>query len=562
MIKIVQRLEFENVFPDEEQKDVLEYLGNISKFTLLNIIGFSNTKPQPNFDTFFSNPDVSWDIIQRVTKYGRENRIPEPPEVISREASLRLAEHILANKESLLNGNTNDDRDADEINIFKAFLVINKEVNEKQNFGDSEATIDKMADMSITMAFSSADIGVYSNSDIEFGKLLYATIVKFEYILEFINSNVEYNYLEAALLESFEESDITGLNEQVKLLLGTILKLKFDNKYKLFIEKPEHKRFLTALASDEIEESTDFTNLKNHPIYRIDNDTFSIIDYFFVVDKFFKSVKFILKNAYNTHHNLSERSGAFFSFYNMKFSEEFLMKNVLDEIFHWKHMIKRQIAETTDNEPDYYVRHNKRIYLFENKDVLVAGGIKSSSDIDEIRNLLKKKFLHDGNRAVGIGQLVKSIEQIVNNQFPFDEYVNNKNNLTIYPVLLVSDRIFEIMGMNHILNQWYLELVKEKLGDNYNPSLIRDLTFIDIDTLIYWLPHLKLKDRNFKNIIDVHHKAMKKVINVNNPNRREGIIQANKAFYKRLSPISNRFNEYKFPINLLIDKFKDVLPEG
>ena len=53
MIKIVQRLEFDNVFPDEEQKNILEYLGNVSKYTLINIIGFSNTKPQPNFDTFF-----------------------------------------------------------------------------------------------------------------------------------------------------------------------------------------------------------------------------------------------------------------------------------------------------------------------------------------------------------------------------------------------------------------------------------------------------------------------------------------------------------------------------
>ena len=419
-----------------------------------------------------------------------------------------------------------------------------------------------MADMSITMAFSSADIGVYSNNDIEFGKLLYATIVKFEYLLEFIDLNLEYKYLETALIENFEENNIVGLNEQVKLLLGTILKLKFDNNYKLVIEKPEHERFLNTLASSEIEESTDFTNLKNYPIYKIDGNTFSIIDYFFVVDKFFKSVKFILKNTYNVQHNLSQRSGAFFSFFNKEFSEEFLMKKVLDEIFHWKYMVKRQIAETTDNEPDYYVRHNNRIYLFENKDILVAGGIKSSSDIDEVRKLLKKKFLHDGNRAVGIGQLVKSIEQIVNNKFPFDDYANNKQNLTIYPILLVSDRIFEIMGMNYILNQWYLALVKEKLGKQYNPSLIRDLTFIDMDTLIYWLPHLKNKDRNIKDIIDLHHKAMKKVANINNPNLKEGIKQANKSFYNRLSPISNRFNKYKFPFNLLVDKFKDVLPEG
>lgn len=558
---MVQRLEFENVFPDEKEKNILEYLKLVSKFSLLNIIGFSNTTPQLNFDNFFTNQDVQWDIIQRVTKYGRENQLPEPPEVVSREASLRLCEFILGNRKVLLDDNTNENKDADELNLFKAFIIINKEVNEKQNFGDSTENIDRMADMLITMAFSSADTGIYSDTNLEFGKLLYATIIKFESILEFVNSSNDYKYLEKGLLSSFNEKNIANLNEQVKLLLGTVLRLKFDNSYKLVVEEKSHSRFLNTLITTEIEESEDFTNLKKYPVYKIDEKTFSIIDYFFVIDKFFKSIRFILKDTFNTHNKLPPNDGSFFSFYNTKYSEEFLMKKVLDEVFHWKYMVKRQEAETQDNEPDYYARHNKRIYVFENKDVLVASGIKSSSDIDEIKKLLKKKFLHDGKRAVGIGQLVKSIEQIVENQFPFDIYVNTKGNFTIYPILLVSDRIFEIMGMNYTLNQWYLELVKEKLGEKYNSSLIRDLTFIDMDTLIFWLPHLKKKDTNFKKIMDIHHKEMKKVNKINNPNINEGRNQANKLFYNKLSPISNRLKEYKFPHNLLVDKFREILPE-
>ena len=62
----------------------------------------------------------------------RENNIDEKPSLVSREGSLRLAEIILSNRKELIEKNKNDDRDADEINIFKAFLVINKEVNSKQ----------------------------------------------------------------------------------------------------------------------------------------------------------------------------------------------------------------------------------------------------------------------------------------------------------------------------------------------------------------------------------------------------------------------------------------------
>src|SRR5690606_5618280 len=182
IIRTVQRLEFENVFPEENQKDIIEYLKRVSAPTLLEIIGFNNIVPAPNFDTFFTNQDVQWNIIERVKKYGRENKLPEPPEVVSREASLRLAEIILSNRKELLDENENNDKDADEINIFKAFLIINKEVNVKQNFGSAQENIDKMADMCITMSFSSADIGLYLNTDWEFAKLLYTTIVKFEYL--------------------------------------------------------------------------------------------------------------------------------------------------------------------------------------------------------------------------------------------------------------------------------------------------------------------------------------------------------------------------------------------
>ena len=71
--------------------------------------------------------------------------------------------------------------------------MINKEVNKKQNFGDAQDNVDRMAEMLITMSFSSADIGIYSDTNLEFGKLLFSTLVKFEYLIDFLTSNNEYN---------------------------------------------------------------------------------------------------------------------------------------------------------------------------------------------------------------------------------------------------------------------------------------------------------------------------------------------------------------------------------
>jgi hypothetical protein len=48
---------------------------------------------------------------------------------------------------------------------------------------------------------------------------------------------------------------------------------------------------------------------------------------------------------------------------------------------------------------------------------------------------------------------------------------------------------------------------------------------------------------------------------INNPDLEEGMRQAGKGMFKQLSPICFRLDECQFPINLLVAKFRDVLPK-
>jgi hypothetical protein len=252
MINTLLRLEFEHVFPDENEKDVLHYLKQISSFTLLNIIGFSNTNPQPNFDNFASNLQVRNDIIERVIKYSKENNISEKPMLVSREASLRLAEIILSNRNELIVENQKDDRDADEINLLKSFLVINKQVNSKQNLTASEDNFEKLVDMSIAMTFSTSDIGIFDNNDFEFNKLIYATIIRFELLIEFLQSQDEYSYLEKDLYLYFAQENSKEVSKQMKYLFGKLLELKVKNGFKFQVDDKDSLSFLNSIASNEI----------------------------------------------------------------------------------------------------------------------------------------------------------------------------------------------------------------------------------------------------------------------------------------------------------------------
>jgi len=246
-----------------------------------------------------------------------------------------LSEIILANRDKLLENNENNNMDEEELNLFKAYLLINLQANKKQNLGNAQDNIDRMAEMLIAMSFSSADTGLFEDNDLEFAKLLYATIAKFELLLDFVTKDGN-QYLSEALAKEFGQKNPEHLNYQVKLLVATLLRIKHQNSYILTPERDDHINFLNTLANAKIEVSDDFTNLKIFPIYKINETQFSLVDYFYLLDKFFKSVRFILKDAFIDYHGLDPKDTSFFSFYNTEFSEEMVMKKILDQIFHWK----------------------------------------------------------------------------------------------------------------------------------------------------------------------------------------------------------------------------------
>ena len=561
MVKNILRLQFENVFPDEEPKELLEYLKEMSSFMLLNTIGFSTTEHGNNFDTIFSNPDIRTDVIDRVIKYSKENDIKDKPELFSKEGTLRLSEIILSKKTTLLENNNNDDRDVDELSFLKALLIMNKDVNYKEKYMSSDDEFERLVDFGITITFSHSDLGIYNNEDFEYRKLMYCTLERMDYLLKFLQSKNEYKFLLDGLTNYFNVENVQKLRVQTKYLFAKMLELKMNNAYRWKVEEPESKLFLNSLVSTEDDEIVpDFTIIRNNPLYVIEEDVYSIVNPFMVMDKFSKSLKFVLKNIYNDHHGITNpKDGRFLQFYTKDYTEEFLVKNILDQIFDKPYFIKRNSDSTIQNEPDYYVRHNKRIYLFEVKDIMVRGDIKISGNIDKINDTLKKKFLHDGNRDVGVGQLVNHIVKIIEQNFDFDEFVNENKNFKIYPILLVSDRIFEVLGINYRLNNWFIELVKERLGDKYNSSLIRNLTFIDIDTLIYWLPFFKLRDNNFRDVLDDHSRKMNTNRRTFHPNPVKAKEIASRNLSIRLSPISNRNIGQEPPIKLLIEKFREIV---
>jgi hypothetical protein len=558
-MKYIQRLEFKNVFPEKKQEDLFFYLDKVSIETLLKTIGFCNTNPDTNFDNFFTNPKLQYDVNIRVEEYLKKKNIKKDStyglEVISKYGSLKLAELILSKKRNLKDKITSIDDD--ELNLFKVFLIINSQLNSSQKLDNLDNNnFEKLVDLSLVFKFPESDLALFEDDNLEFCKLIYSTIYKVEELFKFLNSNLEFNELKTELIKSFNTNNEEDFFFQMKYLFGQLIRIKQSKNYIFEITDTKSLDFIKSMSSENIELDEDFTNLKINPIYFLDKNSFSVVNYFFVVDKFYRGAKFKLKKIYEDIEPLREKYGDFFGFFNKKFSEDFLMKNLLDDIFEKKYYVKKPLREKELNgEPDYYIRHNNNVFLFENKDVSISKFKKSSANIEEINSVLHSKFVHDGKKSVGIGQLINSIQEIKEKKFRFDDYVNTKNSLQIYPILIIQDRIFQSPGVNYRLNKWYHKQAEKQLLEKYNPSYIKGLTVIDLDTLIFWAPHLKQKGKCFKEIINDHLQRMQTYKKVETNDSQIFTHRINKNLTEQISAISTR----EVPFTMLSKEFIDKL---
>ena len=505
---LIYRLQFSDVFPEEEKKDLIDYLKNISKSTLEETISFLNKDDLPNYDNFFSNKDVHREIISKVQECRQNKYRQGNPVVFSTEANLYIVETIIANKKQLLDGNTlardtDIDTDRDELNIFKSILWVNEFFNEKEKniILPYESNMSQIAQAFITLKFSTADLGLYDDINRELGNLLYVSFYKLKKLIKFLRKeNKEYLN---KIYEYFNVADEKELLTRVAELYVNVAKIVGKNRF-FEVKDNEQQNFLDSLIAKEIKIEDDFVNIRNYPVYKKTDGTYIVLNPFFIMDKFTISLKFFLVKFFGNNIR-----GDFSNFYNKDFSEKFLMKKLFDSIFDYKYFVKKKTLgeEEAKDEPDYYFRYNNKIFIFEYKDILINKNVKVSRDIEIILSELKKKLLQNKTSDKGIGQLVKHINNIDNNEFPFDDGIKTNKSLKIYPILVLSDRKLEILGINYQFNQWFRD---ELDGLSHKNIKIQDLVVMSLDSFIVFEDKFKKDKKNFIKMLDEHIIKMKK----------------------------------------------------
>lgn len=256
--------------------------------------------------------------------------------------------------------------------------------------------------------------------------------------------------------------------------------------------------------------NVDYRVFRSRPLIKIDDNKYIIYCFPILVERLYNSLFFDLKDSFKDA----------FNFYNKDFVEKVLFQpqvlqclneKITSKIYPSREMILcgDKIKEE-DNQPDFYLRENDNLILFECKAIRINGELKDKSDIDELLSILKNKLYCskeniDKSRGkkkkaeqVGVTQLVQQMKIIDIDSFKWDN--NIPDEVAYYPVIVLEDPRFVVPGLSYIINSWYQSLIEQELPE----QMCHPIVVMSIDMLMLYSHIFKVE--GFHNVFDKYFK--------------------------------------------------------
>lgn len=529
-MQLARFIEFEQAF-DEPKSHWQSYLSGIDNDTLLlaatHFLGrheLASNDYYSDMEQIFGphNANASEKIFRRLAQL--ERQLNSKLKLVHPKSALRLFEYGFQRTDE---PRTQSEPEV-ELSFFKAFAAQNDEYGAEQNTSVDEAIeqgVSKIAMLSLAGAHSDFDL-----VNVNTPRVLLMQLLKSVRLFQFLESDATYYPLLTAFLQQYQ---CPVWQDYMRRLAGLVKAIVYAEKPgRTEIHVPHDEEFEETCAfldnfsvqAGEPLDKHDFLSLRSRPIYKQSEGIYGIIFPVFVAEILHKAL-FFQFNELVRHTKPKLLKGVDWrGAYCQTFSEDYLLGKLLDAIFEKRGLawsgqrIKAGgwLAGRGDAEPDYYFRSGKRVLLFESKDVNIKKEAKAGQDFAGFLRELRKKFYHgvdeDGSykegHDVGVLQLIHNIKRLLSpaKELRFDQ-AYKVESLIIYPVLVVHDRLYNMPGLNELVNSWFQQELA-KLGPQAVQQ-VRPLVVIDIDTLLAYQDHFASKKLVLWDVMEAYYRSIK-----------------------------------------------------
>jgi len=413
--------------------------------------------------------------------------------IINKISTLRTIEILLEKRNKIDKARHNPE------SLFKLYLFVNDEIAVRQDiffnkyFKENKAISDEIR-LHLYLGLNQYLI----NTDLV-NKKLWVETLKFVQFEKWIKTQPT---LESILIGYLEKFNVKTLYELFTLIfsIGQVA----INHHKFTIdERASGVAFFDYISKHNIDSSdwNELSELMKNPLYRMDNGEYLIIDFYFVLNKFFTGMYHDLLNYSNTENS------KFHQLYSSDFIEKYLLNNAFNSVFGKNYIqfnedkIKSFNVKNINNLalPDFYIRNGNKVFIFECKNSLISLNAKLDSKFEKVETDFKNKFYESENKNKAAKQLLNFIKLSNEGKYLFFDKYTKVNNLIYYPIIITTDDTLTSLSFNRLINEYISKDLNEV--DDKLRKRIKPITIIHINDLLYRTTNLKKMDT----LIDSYH---------------------------------------------------------
>lgn len=264
----------------------------------------------------------------------------------------------------------------------------------------------------------------------------------------------------------------------------------------------------------------DIDYLRNNFLIRISDSEYLALNCNLIVDKMYQGLKFdFVQFARSQKLKFNGRKIKSIADLNQSlgqvFSEEYFLYDLLERIYSKDSIVKFRGSclrqENVPAEPDYYLRVEDKIFLFEHKDGLLSESCKQSTDVSAMLDEIAGKICHGGTKGKsrkGGGQLLHTIDNIISGQAMSNLDAGWGKAAWIIPILTVTDSAFSTLGLNKAVNKMFCSLACQYNVLDVKSINILPLTIIDIETLLVLSKRLYDEDLDLFDLVSKYQRLI------------------------------------------------------
>ena len=479
-------LSYRVVYPDRHDK-IEDLLSNIPSNTAIETMSYNlSMKENQSIDEHDLDIWAPWvmktraDVKNPIGQYALQYNLGNYA-LIDEYAMLLLISRLLA----CYNGRNEELTQDDRSNLFLAYMICcDERLAMNQKLPNNKMKAEEFVESYMPECFKTHNV----EAPRDYRLLM---IKCYMLLIEFPKVNTRF----AQYVDEFcKERDIPNAKYYLDKIFLTFLEMRkkdFSNcRMAIGENQKDISRFYDSLTLDpsHYQHDMDFLMMKEKPLIKTGPNIYNFMFMKMFLDKAYTGLLFDMKDALVKREVLDSTMGYanLRSFLGEEFSERFFFYALMKRCFglNYVNYSGEELEKILGKGmPDYYLRHQNRIFVFECKDVQLAAKKKLSGDYETIKKAIFEKYVANSKgHAKGIGQLANVIvEKLPSILREVDKSTPN-SVIFVYPVIVYFDDCFDVEGPNYLLNKEFQRIIAEKkVTADYE---VKDVVMVNIEQLM------------------------------------------------------------------------------